>query len=493
LEQERIQKMSPAEQLKYHQQLIEKHQQEYQQFHNKEKEKENGSHGSNPTPPGSPGGGGGGEGGELENYEKSDVSKSSKPVIAANWTALPEDYKSIVKGWDIKQPSIDLHWDIILSLLHFQTKIKFYSQEPPKTERRKYYPITYQQSKTVSIQSEPNSTIISNSSSNKNSSNNTESTSTTTSTTASTTSSSSTTITTKFQKKPFDQLCKKPSTDIKKLYTIRERVGKGGFGQVYLAKSNVDKSRSRIAIKRLPHIRKKEKKFNMKEVRVLEFAKHPNIISYHESFHVSDEIWIVMEFMEGGTLSEASHQYPFQESNIAYVAREVLQGLQYLHGHNLVHRDLKSQNIMMTTAGEIKLIDFGLCANLVKGERIRMCGSPLWMSPEMIQQKPHGYQVDVWSLGICVLELANRTNKLRRNPVKTMFMVGSEGIKEPFEDPNKWSDNFHDFISKCLQIDPSKRPSCSELLKHPFLEIADNKKKMGKILSSIFLKNIVGI
>ncbi|EGC39115.1 hypothetical protein DICPUDRAFT_148117 [Dictyostelium purpureum] len=400
---------------------------------------------------------------EVENYDDgSERSKNLKTIIAPTFEKLPDEYKTMVKTWDVKQEAIDQHFEIILSLLHFHTKQRFYTKEPNHHDKPKYYNIGKvcgTPAVSPDTTSSSNDQVVSYSA---------------------------------FQKKPLDQICKRAG-DIKKLYTVKEKVGKGGFGTVFLARSNTDKSKQRLAIKKLPHVKKKERKFNIKEIRVLEFCKHPNIITFYSSHMLHNEVWIAMEFMEGGTLAEASSQYPFQESNIAYVAREVLQGLAYLHSIQLVHRDLKSQNIMMTTSGEIKLIDFGLCANLSKGERIRMCGSPIWMPPEMIQQKPHGFTCDIWSLGVCLLDLANRNHRLRKNPIKTMFMVGSEGMKDPFEDPNRWSDTFHDLIGKCLQIDPHKRPSAQELLKHPFIELADNKKKMGKILSSIFLKTIVGI
>ncbi|KYR00745.1 protein serine/threonine kinase [Tieghemostelium lacteum] len=466
------------------------------------------------------------------------TNKNIKPIIAPTYQDLAQEYKDIIKKWDIKQEAVETHWEIVLSLLHFQTKIKFL--KAPTT------PLGGSTNSSLSTSTATNGTSTPQSVSNgtnggvvdnvhsveqvsqdcttistcstssdksnkivkqvvtKNSSNTTTTTTTTTiiTTTTSTVSSGNhneitigNSTSKKFIKKPFESICKRVGqSEIKRLFSVKDRVGRGGFGTVYLARSLTDKTKPRIAIKKLPHLVKKEKKFNIKEIRVLEYANHPNIITYHDSYLVGDEMWIVMEFMEGGTLTEACQQYPFQESNIAYVAKEALQGLQYLHQNHLVHRDLKSQNIMMTTNGEIKLIDFGLCSSFAnKKQRVRMCGSPLWMPPEMIQQKPHSYSADIWSLGVSLLELANRNQIHKKNPVKTMFMVGTEGIKEPFEDPNRWSDQFHDFIRQCLNIDAAKRPSADQLLRHPFLNCADNKKKMSKILSSIFLKNIVGI
>ncbi|EGG23103.1 protein serine/threonine kinase [Cavenderia fasciculata] len=417
------------------------------------------------------------------------------PIIASCFAELADEHKDIIKKWSLKQIEIDYHWEITLCLLHFQTKLRFYSSQQKfaeansrkdrrRSDKRQAYldggagktplvgggvgtlppgvvsriPLTdYELPRNI------DSKLIN-------------------------------IVPTPFSKKSLDHLAKKvSSSEIKKLFSIKERVGKGGFGSVYSARSNA--SKERIAIKKLPHKKSKERKMNTREIRVLDYCRHPNIISYHESFLVSssDELWVSMEFMEGGTLSEASSQYPFQESNIAYVAREILVALHYLHSNGFVHRDLKSQNVMMTPSGDIKLIDFGLCASLKSGPKIRMCGSPLWMPPEQIQQTYHSFTADIWSMGVCLLELANRAHKHRKDPLRTMFMVATEGFKQPFEDPNRWSDLFHDFINLCLQFDPTKRPSALQLLAHPFISQADNKKKMAKILSSVFLQNIVGI
>merc|ERR1712100_446053 len=163
----------------------------------------------------------------------------------------------------------------------------------------------------------------------------------------------------------------------------------------------------RVAVKRMTHKNAKEKRRNLKEVGVLLFCDHPNIVRYYKSFIRGEDIWLVMEFMEGGTLTEAAKAHKFKEKEIAYVARESLKALSYLHQHNLVHRDLKSSNIMMTITGEIKLIDFGLAADVRVCLKGKMAGSPYWMPPEMVWRRKHGPPIDIWSLGICILELAN--------------------------------------------------------------------------------------
>jgi serine/threonine protein kinase len=174
--------------------------------------------------------------------------------------------------------------------------------------------------------------------------------------------------------------------------------GKGGFGRVFGAKDMTTKKR--VAIKKLPHVTEKDKRNNWCEIGFLATCQHPNIVRFLSAWEMEDEVWIVMEFLDGGTLHEAIKVHQFSERHIAYIAREVLQALHYLHSNKLVHRDLKSANVMMSVDGEIKLIDFGLCADISEGERTQMVGSPFWMPPEMIRREPHGCPVHYFPLHI---------------------------------------------------------------------------------------------
>jgi len=275
--------------------------------------------------------------------------------------------------------------------------------------------------------------------------------------------------------------------DIKKTYKNLQHAGRGGFGSVYVAKSPQDKCD--IAIKKLPHITKKMKRTNFNEIGFLNSCKHSNIVKYYRSHLIEEEIWVVMEYMQGGTLAEAVERYSFAETSVAYVAREMLKALEYLHGHNLVHRDLKSANVMLTVEGKIKLIDFGLCVDFTQRRLCHMAGSPFWMPPEMIIGIPHGTPSDMWSFAICLLELANGEPPNRKSPVKAMFLAATEGITLPPE--KTYSPEFVDFLYRCLQIDQSKRATATELLRHPFLNKADTQDTMRKILAQIFISNAI--
>lgn len=188
---------------------------------------------------------------------------------------------------------------------------------------------------------------------------------------------------------------------MKKLYKAGEKSGQGGFGTVFLAK-DMQAKQARVAVKKLPHDNPRTQENNWSEIAFLSMCKHPNICAFLKAYLVKekdtpDEIWIIMEFLEGGTLSEAARAHRFSDQHIGYVAHEVLMALQYLHGKHLVHRDLKSANVMMSIKGEIKLIDFGLCADFSEGPRVKMLGSPYWIPPEMVWEMPHSYSADIWS------------------------------------------------------------------------------------------------
>jgi len=276
---------------------------------------------------------------------------------------------------------------------------------------------------------------------------------------------------------------------VKKEVKVQEVVGEGGFGRVYMAKNL--KGKGRVAVKKMKHIRPRDQFRNLSEIFFLKRVDHPNIVKYLSAYTVNDELWIVTEFMEGGTLSQALKCFEFQEKQIAFVAKEMLQGIYYLHQNQLIHRDLKSSNIMMTTYGDVKLIDFGLCMDykVQGGRRCHMVGSPFWMPPEMIKKESYSYPVDIWSFAICLLELANGQPPNRKSSLRAMFIAGTEGYPRPFKNPAQWTKDFKQFIAVCLETDPEKRATAHELLQHPFLAKADTRKGMKKILSHIFLQN----
>jgi len=186
----------------------------------------------------------------------------------------------------------------------------------------------------------------------------------------------------------------------------------------------------------------------------------------------------------------AAKAHRFADKHVAYVAREILKALEYLHKLNLVHRDLKSTNVMMSISGHIKLIDFGLCADFSDGPRKKILGSPFWIPPEMIKHKPHSFPADLWSLGVCLLELYLMGPPHAISNLKCMFKVATEGLMPIV--PNLCSDSAKNFLGHCLQVDPAQRATASKLLEHPWVNQSNLNHGLIDILRKIFLTHSLG-
>ena len=253
-----------------------------------------------------------------------------------------------------------------------------------------------------------------------------------------------------------------PFSVARKIYRWDSYLGCGGFGQVVEARCK-DKSDpqygQRVALKFQANETEREKAMNLDEVSLLMYCKHPNIVRVFRVLEVRSEVWMAMELLRGGNLKQASTSkaVPFTEAEIAYVARETLCGIRYLHEVEVAHRDLKNLNIMLSLDGGVKLIDFGLAADMSQGPRVQMVGSPLWMAPEMIRGEEHSFGVDIWSFVVCMLELANQRPPNGDNVKRAMFISATVGMQEVFVDPDRWSKVFEvcfvcgtkcDFLSK---------------------------------------------
>jgi len=162
-------------------------------------------------------------------------------------------------------------------------------------------------------------------------------------------------------------------------------------------------------------------------------------------------------------------------------------GLEFLHSRNFAHRDLKSANIMMSIKGEIKLIDMGFCADFSAGPRTKMLGSNYWISPEMIQNKPHSCPVDIWSLAICLFELFLGEPPYAPNSLKCMFMAATVGLKSKI--PEIATTRAKNFLEQCLQIDPSQRATAADLLQHPWVKQSKIGNGISEVLKQVFLTN----
>jgi p21-activated kinase 1 len=207
------------------------------------------------------------------------------------------------------------------------------------------------------------------------------------------------------------------------------------------------------------------------ETRLLAGMKSPNIVEFQTAYRVGDILWLVMEFMDGGCLTALAQRCKLTEPQIAYLVREVLLGLKYMHDHDKIHRDIKTDNIMLTADGRVKLGDFGFTAQLQTKADLRksVVGTPCWMAPELIKAQPYSFPVDIWSLGIVARELAEGEPPfVSASPVRALFLIVSRGIP-PISNRDERSPEFLDFLDRCLAIEPEQRATAAELLQHPFV------------------------
>ncbi|XP_076853108.1 serine/threonine-protein kinase TAO2 isoform X2 [Brachyhypopomus gauderio] len=259
--------------------------------------------------------------------------------------------------------------------------------------------------------------------------------------------------------------------DPEKLFTDLREIGHGSFGAVYFARDV--RSNEVVAIKKMSYSGKQSnEKWQdiIKEVKFLQKLRHPNTIEYKGCYLREHTAWLVMEYCLGSAsdLLEV-HKKPLQEVEIAAITHGALQGLAYLHSHNMIHRDVKAGNILLTEPGQVKLGDFGSASIVAPANSF--VGTPYWMAPEVILAMDEGQydgKVDVWSLGITCIELAERKPPLfNMNAMSALYHIAQN--ESPVLASSHWSDYFRNFVDSCLQKIPQDRPTSDVLLNHRFL------------------------
>uniref|UniRef100_A0AAX7VW41 non-specific serine/threonine protein kinase n=1 Tax=Astatotilapia calliptera TaxID=8154 RepID=A0AAX7VW41_ASTCA len=260
--------------------------------------------------------------------------------------------------------------------------------------------------------------------------------------------------------------------DPEKLFSDLREIGHGSFGAVYFARDV--RTNEVVAIKKMSYSGKQSnEKWQdiIKEVKFLQRIRHPNSIEYKGCYLREHTAWLVMEYCLGSAsdLLEV-HKKPLQEVEIAAITHGALQGLAYLHSHNMIHRDVKAGNILLTEPGQVKLADFGSAS--IASPANSFVGTPYWMAPEVILAMDEGQydgKVDVWSLGITCIELAERKPPLfNMNAMSALYHIAQN--ESPTLQSSEWSEDFRNFIDSCLQKIPQDRPHSDDMLGHEFLQ-----------------------
>ncbi|XP_062359147.1 serine/threonine-protein kinase PAK 3-like [Cinclus cinclus] len=265
-------------------------------------------------------------------------------------------------------------------------------------------------------------------------------------------------------------------------YTGFVQVGRGGFGTVYKA---IDPATGEVvALKKMPLRKRSGKELIINEIQIMKENRHPNIVNYIDSYLVDEDLWLVMEYVDGGTLTSILVQILMEERMIAAISRECLKALDFLHSKKIIHRDVKSDNILLGMDGSVKLTDFGLCAQLTldRSTRCTMLGSPYWVAPEILKRKDYDTQVDIWALGIVAIEmLEGEPPYFKESPLQAQRLI-AQNKYPPLKMPSKMSFLFHAFLHSCLDTNPRIRWTARELLEHPFLQTAMSLSVLSQVI-----------
>uniref|UniRef100_A0A8C4S1P0 non-specific serine/threonine protein kinase n=1 Tax=Erpetoichthys calabaricus TaxID=27687 RepID=A0A8C4S1P0_ERPCA len=275
------------------------------------------------------------------------------------------------------------------------------------------------------------------------------------------------------------------------IFELVELVGNGTYGQVY--KGHHVKTGQLAAIKVMDVTGDEEEEIKQEINMLKKYSHHRNIATYYGAFikknppGIDDQLWLVMEFCGAGSVTDLiknTKGSSLKEEWIAYICREILRGLTHLHHHKVIHRDIKGQNILLTENAEVKLVDFGVSAQLDRtiGRRNTFIGTPYWMAPEVIvcdenPQATYDFKSDLWSLGITAIEMAEGAPPLcDMHPMRALFLIPRSA--PPRLKAKKWSKKFHLFVEACLEKDHNKRPCTEALLKNPFIRDQVNERQV---------------